>query len=143
MTTTQLIEPLSSIDTPPGILLPDPERLFARRQKRFAALAAGHALGDWLAYLGRLTGAQHECCLSIAPDLPLPPLQGEGRGGDGVKEVTSPRVIAARNPIPHLTSPLKGEEPRITQDADADAPHLTSPLKAFPYTQLELHKPAL
>ena len=67
----------------------------------------------------------------------------EIQGGDGVKEVTSPRVIAARNPIPHLTSPLKGEEPGITQDADADAPHLTSPLNAFPYTQLELHKPAL
>ena len=108
MTTTQLIEPLSSIDTPPGILLPDPERLFARRQKRFAALAAGHALGDWLAYLGRLTGAQHECCLSIAPDLPLPPLQGEGRGGDGARMATKPMSFPPL--IPHLppSLPLEG-----------------------------------
>src|SRR6185369_17477157 len=32
----------------------------------------------------------------------LPPLQGEGRGGDGVKS-------APEDPIPLLSSPLKGE----------------------------------
>lgn len=91
MAMTRSIEPLSSVDLPPGILLPDVKRLFARRQARFAALAPGHALGDWLAYLGRLTGAQHEGCLSIAPDLSLPPLQGEG---------VSPPLDAASYPRP-------------------------------------------
>ena len=35
----------------------------------------------------------------------LPPLQGEGRGGDGVN-----KVVTSSHPIPLLTSPLKGEE---------------------------------
>ena len=35
----------------------------------------------------------------------LPPLQGEGRGGDGVKWLQAREGV----PIPHLTSPLKGE----------------------------------
>ena len=106
MAMTRSIEPLSSVDLPPGILLPDAKRLFARRQARFAALAPGHALGDWLAYLGRLTGAQHEGCLSIAPDLPLPPLQGEGRGGDGVRMRVEPTWPATPHPPPNL--PLEG-----------------------------------
>ncbi|MDR0578519.1 MAG: formate dehydrogenase accessory protein FdhE [Candidatus Accumulibacter sp.] len=45
---------------PPGILLPDPETLFAARRARFAALAPGHPLGDWLACLGHLTQIQHD-----------------------------------------------------------------------------------
>jgi glycine dehydrogenase len=35
----------------------------------------------------------------------LPPLQGEGRGGDGLRAATT----GSASPIPHPTSPLKGE----------------------------------
>ena len=44
----------------------------------------------------------------IATNDNLPPFQGEGRGGDGVR-------AAHYSPIPLLTSPLKGEEPRELQ----------------------------
>lgn len=52
------------------ILLPDISRLFTERAERFATLAEGHSLGDWLAFLGRLTQAQHD----ILSELPPPPL---------------------------------------------------------------------
>lgn len=52
-------------------LLPDGSTLFAGRAERFAALAGGHSLGDWLAFLGRLSRAQHDA-LQALPELPLP-----------------------------------------------------------------------
>jgi FdhE protein len=55
----------------PRILPPDPAKLFARRAQRFAELADGHPLGDWLRFLGRLTAAQH-AALQELPAVPLP-----------------------------------------------------------------------
>ena len=55
----------------PAILLPVRQHLFAERAERFAALAIGHSLADWLAFLGRLSRAQHEA-LQTLPSLPLP-----------------------------------------------------------------------
>lgn len=52
-------------------LLPETRSLFADRADRFAALATDHSLGDWLAFLGRLSRAQHDA-LQALPDLPLP-----------------------------------------------------------------------
>ncbi|HEX6735217.1 MAG TPA: formate dehydrogenase accessory protein FdhE, partial [Azonexus sp.] len=52
-------------------LLPVTADLFAARADRFAALAVGHSLGDWLAFLGRLSLAQHHA-LKALPELPLP-----------------------------------------------------------------------
>jgi FdhE protein len=53
------------------ILLPVTTSLFADRADRFAALAIGHSLGDWLNFLGQLSRAQHEA-LETLPALPLP-----------------------------------------------------------------------
>lgn len=51
-------------------LLP-PADLFARRAARFAHLAEGHSLADWLRFLGRLSQAQAEALQAIGA-LPLP-----------------------------------------------------------------------
>lgn len=53
------------------LILPDPSRIFLDRSRRFAALAKGHSLADWLSFLGRLTLVQHEV-LQTYPPLPLP-----------------------------------------------------------------------
>lgn len=55
----------------PGLILPDPTHVFLGRSRRFTALAEGNSLADWLAFLGRLTLAQHEL-LQGYPPLPLP-----------------------------------------------------------------------
>ena len=52
-------------------LLPARATVFAERVDRFAALARGHSLGDWLDFLGQLTRAQH-AALQALPELPLP-----------------------------------------------------------------------
>ncbi len=52
-------------------LLPVTTTLFADRGDRFAALAKGHSLEDWLRFLGQLSKAQHAALRSL-PELPLP-----------------------------------------------------------------------
>ncbi len=56
---------------PPRVILPGRTTVFADRARRFAALSAGHALGDWLAFLGHLTAAQ-QSALDNFPAVPLP-----------------------------------------------------------------------
>jgi len=61
---------------PPGeeaaaFLLPVLSSLFAERAERFSALAGGHSLGEWLAFLGQLSAAQH-AALKALPALSLP-----------------------------------------------------------------------
>jgi FdhE protein len=53
------------------ILLPVTTTLFADRADRFANLAEGHSLGDWLRFLGDLSRAQQQVIQTL-PDLPLP-----------------------------------------------------------------------
>jgi FdhE protein len=55
----------------PVFIFPDPSRIFLDRSRRFAALAERHTLADWLSFLGRLTGIQHEL-LQEYPPLPMP-----------------------------------------------------------------------
>jgi FdhE protein len=68
-------EPLrDQMQTPgsaPVFIFPDPSRIFLDRSRRFADLAEGHTLADWLSFLGRLTQTQHEL-LQGYPPLPLP-----------------------------------------------------------------------
>jgi FdhE protein len=60
-------------DKPPFVRLPEPARLFALRSTRFAALAPGHQLEAYLAFLAGLTGAQAKLAATIdAPGLPSP-----------------------------------------------------------------------
>ncbi len=56
---------------PPRVIAPARATIFADRARRFATLAEGHALADWLRFLGRLTQAQHQA-LQYMRDLPLP-----------------------------------------------------------------------
>jgi FdhE protein len=69
--TLQYSVPPTATSEPPRILVPLRGTIFAERARRFAALANGHALGDWLRFLGRLTQAQHEAVQAIGT-LPLP-----------------------------------------------------------------------
>ncbi|MDP5239852.1 formate dehydrogenase accessory protein FdhE [Uliginosibacterium sp. 31-16] len=71
--------PLSSALTPPAILAPA-TTLFSTRAARMRALASGHALGDWLAWLARLFEAQQNLAEQLpaftlpivsAPQMPL------------------------------------------------------------------------
>lgn len=55
----------------PFILLPVKTSVFADRADRFERLAAGHSLGEWLAFLGQLSRAQHDSLQSL-PVLALP-----------------------------------------------------------------------
>ncbi|HEX5803461.1 MAG TPA: formate dehydrogenase accessory protein FdhE [Azospira sp.] len=55
----------------PDILLPVSSSVFADRADRFATLAAGNPLADWLNFLGQLTRAQHDALQSL-PELPPP-----------------------------------------------------------------------
>ena len=62
---------MQSADASVRVIAPDRAAIFADRARRFDALAAGHALGDWLRLLGRLTRAQHDA-LQHFPAVPLP-----------------------------------------------------------------------
>jgi FdhE protein len=54
----------------PFLRLPDGRDVFAARARRFHALAEGHALGDYLHFMGRLAEAQ-QAALDDLPPVPL------------------------------------------------------------------------
>lgn len=68
---TQAIDFHPPVDAVAAFLLPVKSSLFAERAERFATLAAGNSLGDWLAFLGQLSRAQHAALLAL-PEIPLP-----------------------------------------------------------------------
>lgn len=68
---TQTIDFQPPVEEAAPILLPVTTTLFAGRAERFAALAVGHSLGDWLTFVGQLSRAQHDA-LQALPELPLP-----------------------------------------------------------------------
>jgi FdhE protein len=68
---TEPQRPVLPSSEPPRLIAPDRTTLFLNRAKRFDELAEGHALGDWLRFLGRLSAAQHTA-LQALPALPLP-----------------------------------------------------------------------
>jgi FdhE protein len=93
-----MIEPqpgLSAAIEPTRVLPPVAASLFAARAQRFEHLAEGHALGDWLRFLGRLSRAQHaalqefpvvrlpaESALDRARDFSMPPLHAQSWARD-------------------------------------------------------------
>ena len=79
-----------AIELPPSgeaaaILLPDPGPVFLARAERFDALALHHGLGEWLAFLGRLSRAQHAALEASAQDIAALGLTAPivGHVGDG------------------------------------------------------------
>lgn len=69
--------PIKSAGAPPAVLLPTAD-VFSSRAARFEQLAIGHALGDWLRFLGAISRAQHDA-LQALPDLPLPDAAARAR----------------------------------------------------------------
>ena len=59
---------LPATGTSPAVILPATD-VFSRRAAHFTSLAVGHALGDWLEFLGRISQTQHTC-LQKMPALP-------------------------------------------------------------------------
>ena len=55
----------------PRVLAPDAQDVFAHRARRFAQLADGHPLGDYLRFMGRLAQAQQKA-LDAMPAVPVP-----------------------------------------------------------------------
>ena len=55
----------------PRVLTPDAKDVFAHRARRFAQLAEGHPLGDYLRFMGRLAEAQQHA-LDAMPAVPVP-----------------------------------------------------------------------
>ena len=82
---------------PPYARVPSPQRLFGARAKRFAAVAVGSDIGEYLAFLAELSAAQH-CRVEAArlPPLPtnvaqslehrMPPLSRDLAGEPGASE---------------------------------------------------------
>ncbi|MFZ2910112.1 MAG: formate dehydrogenase accessory protein FdhE, partial [Candidatus Desulfobacillus denitrificans] len=56
---------------PPLVLPPDAKDVFAHRARRFAQLAEGHPLGDYLRFMGRLAQAQQRALDAMAA-VPVP-----------------------------------------------------------------------
>lgn len=63
--------PQGGVKAPDPIILPTPATRFARTAARLDTLAAGHPMGEWLAFLAELSRAQHKAVISAAP-LPAP-----------------------------------------------------------------------
>lgn len=102
----------------PVLILPDPSRIFLDRSRRFTALAEGHALGDWLSFLGRLTRVQHELLrnyprlprpdrkvLAFAREHHLPPIPASS----GVRDPSWRQTLVdlARELAPHAAGPAR------------------------------------
>lgn len=106
----------------PAILLPVAGSVFAERAERFATLAEGHKLADWLHFLGRLARAQHDA-LQALPELPplpaaaleqarqhhMPPLNATAAERPAVWREVLRQLIAALLPhAPAGSVPLLG-----------------------------------
>jgi len=68
-TVTELDIATQATSDPPRIFAPERATIFAGRARRFASLAEGHALGDWLRLLGRITQAQHAALQALPAPL--------------------------------------------------------------------------
>jgi FdhE protein len=100
--------PIGETAAPPFVRLPDPATLFARRSERFRALAEGHPLAPYLAFLADLAAVQHQIQDGLPPvELPsaeaiararehgMPPLDRGRFTTDAASEATFARVLAA------------------------------------------------
>ena len=135
---TQPIEFHPSAQDVAKVLLPTPSALFADRAARFAVLADGHSLGDWLRFLGQLTAAQHTASLSLsglqAPDAAtlerarvhgMPPLTASALPRPPVwRDVLRQLVLAVAPIAPQVARPvldalLGADDARLEELADA------------------------
>ncbi|WP_395543537.1 formate dehydrogenase accessory protein FdhE [Neotabrizicola sp. sgz301269] len=79
---------IGGVPVPPFVILPDPARVFALREARFAFLARSGNLAPYLAFLAALTGLQARLCFE------LPPVRASGH---------LDRALLAADPALHAT----------------------------------------
>jgi FdhE protein len=121
----------------PAILLPVAASIFSERAARFASLADGHKLADWLHFLEQLTRAQHDALQSL-PELPpisaaaleqarqhhMPPLNASAAERPAVWRDVLRQLIAALLPwapessLPLLTGLAEADDIRLEALAD-------------------------
>lgn len=121
----------------PAILLPVAASIFSERAARFASLADGHNLADWLHFLEQLTRAQHDALQSL-PELPpisaaaleqarqhhMPPLNASAAERPAVWRDVLRQLIAALLPwapessLPLLTGLAEADDIRLESLAD-------------------------
>ena len=115
---TQPIEFHPSVQDVANVLLPVPSAVFADRAARFATLAAGHRLGDWLGFLGKLTLAQHSAVLSLS-HLPLPDAaaleQARAYGMPPLNASALPRPPAWRDVLRQLVHAVASAAPQTAR----------------------------
>src|SRR4051794_8142772 len=56
-----------TVGQPVAIILPDSMTLFVRRADRLESLASDHPMADWLRFMARVTQAQHDSVMALAP----------------------------------------------------------------------------
>ena len=99
-------------------LLPATASVFADRAERFATLAVGHSLGDWLAFLGQLSLAQ-QAALNALPELPLPDAAAlEQAATHGMPPLNvANRPSAWRETLRQIATNLGGQIPEAAANA--------------------------
>lgn len=105
-------------DDAPRVVAPQRATLFAERAQRFAELAAGHALGDWLRLLGRLSQAQHDALQALpAPRLPDAPSleQAYQHGMPPVLAQHGARDASWQEALRHIVGQLQNDAPANVQ----------------------------
>jgi FdhE protein len=98
---------------------PGAPALFARRAERLAALAPGHAAGDYLALLARLCGAQAEAATRIGRVAwpAAPPASSQGPDGGPPLDAAGPWPEAWRAALAAILAALRGEGPGPVRSA--------------------------
>ena len=102
----------------PAFLPPDTRSVFAGRAERFAALAQGHSLEDWLRFLGRLSAAQHRA-LQALPELPPPDAtaleQAQRHGMPPLNAASTARPDVWREVLKQLAAELAADAPETAR----------------------------
>jgi FdhE protein len=110
--------PIQPAGEVPAILTPAAD-VFLTRAARFAHLADGHSLGDWLRFLGTLSRAQHDALTALPADLPLPDaaaLAGARQHRMPPLPAQSwPRGIAWHDALRQIASAVRSAAPAGTQ----------------------------
>ncbi len=133
-TVTELDIATQAVSDPPRVIAPERATIFADRARRFAALAEGHALGDWLQLLGRITQAQH-AALQVSPVPPVADFpaveQARQHGMPPVLCANWPRDPIWRDALRQIVTALKA-------DPSAPVREHCAVLTAMPPEALEL-----
>ena len=115
---THPIEFHPSVQDVATVLLPAPSALFADRAARFATLAEGHSLGDWLRFLGQLTFAQHTASRSLSA-LTLPDAatieQARAHGMPPLNASALPRPAVWRDVLRQLVQAVSSGAPQAAR----------------------------